>query len=456
MDFFGNLSDAAEAVACEAVEAVEAVANEVADAAEAVANEAEEAAEAVADEAAEAVEEAAREVDAAALELEAAACDAVEAVESEADALLPGRGIRGGRHSGKHGGGSVMRELKAKLHYVGMIPCISYVTLCVIRYIIPTFSTMGFNRLNDRQNDPVQMTSSGYAAKLARKKATMSLPSNNKHGRGGGQLGGELLVSHHTLFNKNQVFDSSEKAPDKVLHQLFVNLEKLNHDGDSLDSEIQNKLEDYIIDCFWWETITNYSFEHVYADLDPEYIGILGMGEIGKTTIAPVLFRRISYKFMGSSFVKDVRENSSTPKDIEGSIVLDDVDDFKQLEFLAESNEWCGSGSRITIITRNEQLLSDANSKYKPPLLTKDQALEQFSRHTFQENSHPEGYIDVSNCVIRYTGCLPLALKVLGYFFHGRQASVSESALDRLAKIPIDKGIFDSLKLSFDNLNGFE
>ncbi|GJT43799.1 diacylglycerol kinase 5-like protein [Tanacetum coccineum] len=86
------------------------------------------------------------------------------------------------------------------------------------------------------------MTSSGYAAKLARKKATMSLPSNNKHGRGGGQLGGELLVSHHTLFNKNQVFDSSEKAPDKVLHQLFVNLEKLNHDGDSLDSEIQKKL----------------------------------------------------------------------------------------------------------------------------------------------------------------------------------------------------------------------
>ncbi|GJT43802.1 TMV resistance protein N-like protein [Tanacetum coccineum] len=412
------------------------------------------------------------------------------------------------------------------------------------------------------------MTSSGYAAKLARKKATMSLPSNNKHGRGGGQLGGELLVSHHTLFNKNQVFDSSEKAPDKVLAQ-FISirlLEKLNHDGDSIwifgnskEDEIIDFFhfrvficeqvigqvnfkshfnllhksfyiwlsrslimivyvrEDYIIDCFGWETITIYTFEHVYADLDPEYIGIesymkklnselnientgevrtkaiLGMGEIGKTTIAPVLFRRISYKFMGSSFVKDVRENSFTPKDIgalqekiirdilgehdisiihdpdNGAdmiqeklrnkkvlIVLDDVDDFKQLEFLAESNEWCGSGSRILITTRNEQLLSDANSKYKPPLLTKDQALEQFSRHTFQENSHPEGYIDVSNCVIRYTGHLPLAVKVLGSFFHGRQASVSESALDRLAKIPIDKGIFDTLKLSFDNLNGFE
>ncbi|GKD60908.1 diacylglycerol kinase 5-like protein [Tanacetum coccineum] len=38
------------------------------------------------------------------------------------------------------------------------------------------------------------------------------------------------------------VFDLSEKAPDKVLHQLFLNLKKNKHDGDSLVSEIQKKL----------------------------------------------------------------------------------------------------------------------------------------------------------------------------------------------------------------------
>ncbi|GJT43606.1 kinase-like domain, phloem protein 2-like protein, partial [Tanacetum coccineum] len=39
-----------------------------------------------------------------------------------------------------------------------------------------------------------------------------------------------------------EVFALSEKAPDKVLHQLFLNLEKLKCDGDSLASEIQKKL----------------------------------------------------------------------------------------------------------------------------------------------------------------------------------------------------------------------
>nr|XP_043607281.1 diacylglycerol kinase 5-like isoform X2 [Erigeron canadensis] len=60
--------------------------------------------------------------------------------------------------------------------------------------------------------------------------------------RSGGQLGGELLQSYQTLLNKNQVYDLNEEAPDKVLNQLYLNLEKLKHDGDDLASEILKKL----------------------------------------------------------------------------------------------------------------------------------------------------------------------------------------------------------------------
>ncbi|KAJ0017137.1 hypothetical protein Pint_11748 [Pistacia integerrima] len=58
--------------------------------------------------------------------------------------------------------------------------------------------------------------------------------------RRGGQLGGELLVSYRSLLNENQVFDLGEKAPDKVLHELYANLEKLRHAGDVLAAEIEN------------------------------------------------------------------------------------------------------------------------------------------------------------------------------------------------------------------------
>ncbi|XP_059662588.1 diacylglycerol kinase 5-like isoform X2 [Cornus florida] len=60
--------------------------------------------------------------------------------------------------------------------------------------------------------------------------------------RSGGQLGGELLVTYRSLLNKNQVFDLGEKAPDKVLHQLYYNLEKHKQIGDSLASEIEKRL----------------------------------------------------------------------------------------------------------------------------------------------------------------------------------------------------------------------
>lgn len=60
--------------------------------------------------------------------------------------------------------------------------------------------------------------------------------------KSGGQLGGDLLKTYRGLLSEEQVFDLGEDAPDKVLHRIYANLEKLKSSGDELAIEIQNKL----------------------------------------------------------------------------------------------------------------------------------------------------------------------------------------------------------------------
>nr|XP_043633006.1 disease resistance protein Roq1-like [Erigeron canadensis] len=217
------------------------------------------------------------------------------------------------------------------------------------------------------------------------------------------------------------------------------------------------------------------------ATQEVRIVGIWGMGGISKTTIARALFNRVAHKFEGSSFVSDIRENSSSKKDMctlqerilndilgerhgykitdrdQGAeiiqerccrkkvlLVLDGVNDVKQLEFLVATCEWFGPGSRIIITNRDQHLLSYANSndQYKPALLSGDQAVELFSRHAFNKRSPSEGYEELSFHAIHHAGGLPLALKT----------NLWESALRRLAKTQ-DNEIMNTFKLSYDNLD---
>ncbi|XP_062226873.1 diacylglycerol kinase 1-like isoform X2 [Phragmites australis] len=60
--------------------------------------------------------------------------------------------------------------------------------------------------------------------------------------RSGGQLGSSLIKTYRELLNEAQVFDLSEEAPDKVLHRLYSNFEKLKSNGDILAIQIQKSL----------------------------------------------------------------------------------------------------------------------------------------------------------------------------------------------------------------------
>ncbi|KAG6630096.1 hypothetical protein CIPAW_14G131500 [Carya illinoinensis] len=219
---------------------------------------------------------------------------------------------------------------------------------------------------------------------------------------------------------------------------------------------------------------------------DVRFLGIHGMGGVGKTTLAEIIYYRFSCRFEGSSFISCTGERSTTAHDLASLqkqllsmimqqeihiwdhrdgimlmrnrlrnkkvlIILDDVDCEKLLSALAGDRKWFGPGSRVIITCRDSHLLitHGVNDIYNVELLGTADALQLFSLSAFDKTNPPENYKYLSMNFVHYAGGLPLALKVLGRFLFGRTIDAWKSARDQLQANP-NKEIFDILKISFD------
>ncbi|KAL6132617.1 hypothetical protein ACLB2K_064857 [Fragaria x ananassa] len=283
-------------------------------------------------------------------------------------------------------------------------------------------------------------------------------------------------------FAKHEVkFSDDPKKVEKWRHALR---KVANLSGwDAKNYKCERELTDVIVKSVWEKlcpTITLSNSEEKLVEMDfrlgqmrlllaleekdVRFIGVWGMGGVGKTILAKLVYENIFHRFEVAEFLVDVRKSHRQLVNLQKQVlfpvlkenVLQVWDEYKGTLLFRK----CMSNKKVLLVVDDvdwcDFLKKLAVHKSWFAIRANDcEALELFCLNAFKKDLSEEGFSELSKCFIDYVEGLPLALKIVGSSLYNRDLETWESAWDRLKK-GSDAKIFNSLKISYDALDYME